>query len=49
MLSSQQTVDFVGRTTSNIIRAVSKAIETRHASKDDAIIFAMGRMARSFS
>ncbi|WP_172371369.1 ATP synthase F1 subunit gamma [Sporosarcina jiandibaonis] len=37
-----------GAYNSNIIRAVSKAIEKRHASKDDAIIFAIGRLGSEF-
>jgi F-type H+-transporting ATPase subunit gamma len=37
-----------GAYNSNIIRTVSKAIETRHASKDDAIIFAIGRIGSEF-
>jgi F-type H+-transporting ATPase subunit gamma len=37
-----------GAYNSNIIRTVSKAIETRHASKDDAIIFGIGRIGSQF-
>lgn len=37
-----------GAYNSNIIRAVSNAIAERHTSKDDYVIFAIGRMGRDF-
>ena len=37
-----------GAYNSNIIRAVSNAISERHSSKDEYVIFAIGRMGRDF-
>ena len=47
-MSSRQTADFAEAYNSNIIRAVSKAIETRPTPKEDVIIFAIGRIGSEF-